>query len=396
MNARGIRRVRVYDAVAGRPPIRSRPDMVPSAPPWTRYASPSTSARCTGHRTGIGSAVAGIVGAAQRLGRGRRRSTPYVAELPGQAGATRQRRLPLPAAVAHRAVVARRSTAASTGGSAGADVVHGTNYVVPPSRAPDRRVGVRLLVPRPPCARHRRRPPRRRGAAPARAAEGTVRRHLVERHDGQGPRAARATDRVEVVHLGPLADPADRRPMTDRPACPTSTARRSCSRSARSSGARTCRRWSPRSDASPTSTATLRSSSPAPPGDDAARRRRRRSGVLDSGRGLARSCSRAGRRRRPRAGCCTTPRALAYPSLDEGFGFPILEAQQRGTPVVASTRRFDPRDRRRRRRAESPSSDADALAAALDCVVDERRHAATSSSRPAAPTSRRFSWSRHR
>ena len=28
---------------------------------------------------------------------------------------------------------------------------------------------------------------------------------------------------------------------------------------------------------------------------------------------------------------------LAYPSLDEGFGFPLLEAQQVGLPVVAST-----------------------------------------------------------
>ena len=28
--------------------------------------------------------------------------------------------------------------------------------------------------------------------------------------------------------------------------------------------------------------------------------------------------------------------ALAYPSLDEGFGFPILESQSSGTPVVAS------------------------------------------------------------
>ena len=27
---------------------------------------------------------------------------------------------------------------------------------------------------------------------------------------------------------------------------------------------------------------------------------------------------------------------LAYPSLDEGFGFPILEAQLAATPVVAS------------------------------------------------------------
>ncbi|MGD9999994.1 MAG: glycosyltransferase family 4 protein [Ilumatobacteraceae bacterium] len=30
-------------------------------------------------------------------------------------------------------------------------------------------------------------------------------------------------------------------------------------------------------------------------------------------------------------------RVLAYPSLDEGFGFPLLDAMQAGTPVVAST-----------------------------------------------------------
>jgi glycosyltransferase involved in cell wall biosynthesis len=30
-------------------------------------------------------------------------------------------------------------------------------------------------------------------------------------------------------------------------------------------------------------------------------------------------------------------RVLAYPSLDEGFGFPLLEAMGAGTPVVAST-----------------------------------------------------------
>jgi glycosyltransferase involved in cell wall biosynthesis len=29
--------------------------------------------------------------------------------------------------------------------------------------------------------------------------------------------------------------------------------------------------------------------------------------------------------------------ALAYPSLDEGFGFPVLEAQQLGVPVLATT-----------------------------------------------------------
>ena len=29
---------------------------------------------------------------------------------------------------------------------------------------------------------------------------------------------------------------------------------------------------------------------------------------------------------------------LAYPSLDEGFGFPLLDAMQMGVPIVASNR----------------------------------------------------------
>ena len=42
---------------------------------------------------------------------------------------------------------------------------------------------------------------------------------------------------------------------------------------------------------------------------------------------------------------------LVYPSLDEGFGFPILEAQTAGTPIVARRAGFDSRDRGRWRRA---------------------------------------------
>ena len=69
------------------------------------------------------------------------------------------------------------------------DVVHGTNYVVPPSRLPARRVGVRLLVPAPPDA----------GATPTCAAPGGC-------CAGRSPRARRCT-------------PARRRPRPRSPSC---------------------------------------------------------------------------------------------------------------------------------------------------------------------------------
>src|SRR5205823_14265700 len=37
-----------------------------------------------------------------------------------------------------------------------------------------------------------------------------------------------------------------------------------------------------------------------------------------------------------RAGVLARASVLAYPSLDEGFGFPLLEAMQLGVPVVAA------------------------------------------------------------
>jgi len=60
--------------------------------------------------------------------------------------------------------------------------------------------------------------------------------------------------------------------------------------------------------------------------------------------------------------------ALAYPSLDEGFGFPILEAQIAGTPVVASSSGSIPEIGGSAVLLSLPA-DADALAANLFWVV---------------------------
>ena len=83
-----------------------------------------------GHRTGVGARRR-----RPRSTRSRRDGVdarPVRGELPADAGAP-TRRLPMPAASpigCGRAPIGR----ASTGGSGGAEVVHGTNYVVPPTR----------------------------------------------------------------------------------------------------------------------------------------------------------------------------------------------------------------------------------------------------------------------
>ena len=62
--------------------------------------------------------------------------------------------------------------------------------------------------------------------------------------------------------------------------------------------------------------------------------------------------------------------ALAYPSLDEGFGFPILEAQSVGVPVVA-TRAGSIPEVAGGGAELVPLGDVDALAGALARVVDD-------------------------
>ena len=83
--------------------------------------------------------------------------------------------------------------------------------------------------------------------------------------------------------------------------------------------------------------------------------------------------------------------ALAYPSLDEGFGFPILEAQSVGVPVVATRAGSIPEIAGGG--AELVSlGDVDALAGALARVVDDedRRRELVAAGRANVA---RFSWS---
>jgi glycosyltransferase involved in cell wall biosynthesis len=63
-------------------------------------------------------------------------------------------------------------------------------------------------------------------------------------------------------------------------------------------------------------------------------------------------------------------RILAYPSLDEGFGFPILEAQQVGLPVVATCAGSIP-EVAGGGAALVPVGDRDALAGALTTLLDD-------------------------
>ncbi|MDX2379683.1 MAG: glycosyltransferase family 1 protein [Acidimicrobiia bacterium] len=83
---------------------------------------------------------------------------------------------------------------------------------------------------------------------------------------------------------------------------------------------------------------------------------------------------------------------LAYPSLDEGFGFPILEAQQAGTPVVASTAGSIPEIAGSAALLSSPT-DVDALAANLFWLLTSDEMTAKMIRR-GRQNLERFSWQR--
>jgi len=345
-----------------------------------------------GQRTGIGQAVAGLVGALSASSTSGESDSiaarvtimPYVTSTRADREPS-QRRLPIPAAAAIR-LWSRNSAPTVDRWLGRPDLVHGTNYVVPPTRCP-RLVSVYdcwfLEHPRDVDANVRR------AAAVLRrsVADGA---HVVTSSTSTTSRVREllATDRVHTIHLGPPpvpTIPAEDRPMTlpdidggpfilalgtveRRKNIPTLVA--AFGRLAREhESVRLVIAGAPGNDVAAVDRALSRL-------DTAASRRVLRLGPVSDAE---------------KTWLLANARTLAYPSLDEGFGFPILEAQQLGTPVVASTAGSIPEITGAAALLSAPL-DAEALAANLYWVVNsDDMHAKLA--RRGHANLRRFTWS---
>jgi glycosyltransferase involved in cell wall biosynthesis len=276
-----------------------------------------------GHRTGVGLAVADLVGALAR--RDDVRLVPYVVSSRARP-VPPQRRLPLPAFAAVE-LWGHTDHPRADRWLDGARVVHGTNYVVPPTRST-------ALVSVYDCwfLRHPDQASpavRRAGRVLRRAIRRGAHVHASSHATADAVRSLLATDDVHVVPLGapprPLDDGAplpaglDGRPLVaaigtverrkDLPTLVRAFARLVD----RAPDVHLVIAGAPGDDQARLD-ATIAASSPA------ARGRIHVLGPIDDstkGRLLTRSS------------------VFAYPSLDEGFGFPILEAQAACVPVVA-------------------------------------------------------------
>ncbi len=335
-----------------------------------------------GHRTGIGAAVAELTAALDA--QPGVDVTPYLVSFRARP-VPPVRRLPLPATVAHR-LWAVGSRPRVDRWLPGVDVVHGANYVVPPSRRP-RVVSVHdcwfLANP------ERASPTvRRAGEVLRRSVRDGATVHASSAATADAVRLLLGTDRVESIHLGPLAVPAAPREDSGWPstsldlfgtpfvlALGTQERRKNLPHLVTSFGRAGL------GDTLLVLAGTDGDDTPAV--HDAVlglpepfRRRVRIVGTVDED---------------TKAWLLHHAIALAYPSLDEGFGFPILEAQSVGVPVVATRAGSIPEIAGGG--AELVSlGDVDALAGALARVVDDedRRRELVAAGRANLA---RFSWS---
>lgn len=277
-----------------------------------------------GHRTGVGVAVDGM----QRGLAARpdvelipylvsRRSTP-------QAG---HRRLPLPGIVASH-VWSRADHPAADRWLREADLVHGTNYVAPPSRRPTIVTVYDCWFLRHPEAAT----PlvRRAGRNLRRAVDRGAWLHVTSDATAAEARELLGTERVATVYLGPPATPVA---VVTTPSAVADLAGRQLVVAV---GTEERRKGLP--DLVAAFALLARDHDDVvlvlagAGGDDS----RRLDEVISSSPVAARI-----RRLGPvdeltKAWLLRHANVLVYPSLDEGFGFPVLEANAAGTPVVAT------------------------------------------------------------
>ncbi len=312
-----------------------------------------------GPRTGIGNAVAWTIDALRDDADLELR--PYVTSMRARVRSP-QRRLPIPAAVALRLWAHQSPPFDRLLGHP--DVVHGTNYVVPPAQCA-RLVSVYdcWFLDHPSDAL----PDVRRSAAVLRRAiaDGA---HVVTSSDATSRRVRELldTDRVRTILLGPppidptAAGPSEPYGLPDLTSAPFILAVGTLER--RKNLPTLVAAFGRLAREHPTVKLVMAGAI----GNDADAVNR---GIARLDSAIAERVIRTGPVDDPtKRWLLEHARALAYPSLDEGFGFPILEAQLLGTPVVASTAGSIPQIAGAAALL-SPALDAEALAANLYWVV---------------------------
>ena len=281
-----------------------------------------------GHRTGVGVATAGLLEAL--AARDDVELDPFVVSFRSKPAAG-HRRLPIPGIVASH-VWAHSQWPRFDRWAGGAQVIHGTNYVVPPTRLPSLVSVYDCWFLRHPD--HAAPVVRRAGERLRRAIDAGAYVHASSDDTANHVRELFATDRVETIHLG-LPPPAPPLSTLSRPAVAadlrgepfvlaigTEDRRKALPSLVEAFGAIAAEHGPLHlvlaGAAGDDSLAVELAIAALPP---TARERVLRIGAVDDStkHWLLRSAA-----------------VLAYPSLDEGFGFPILEAQLAATPVVAN------------------------------------------------------------
>ncbi|MDJ0770500.1 MAG: glycosyltransferase family 1 protein [Ilumatobacter sp.] len=280
-----------------------------------------------GHRTGVGTAVAGIVAALD--GRADVSLEPY---LVSRRATLRDghRRLPLPGIVASHLWSRGRGPTADRW-LRDADVLHGTNYVAPPSSLP-------TVVSVYDCwfLRHPELASpvvRRAGATLRRAVERGAWVHASSDATADEVRSLLGTDRVRTVFLGAPAQ-VERDEATPPPLASELGGRHYVVAIATEERRKGLPLLVEAFEHLAGDHHDLLLVLAGAPGDDSPGIDRL---IADAGSHTRARIHRLGPVDEPTKRWLVRHGAvLAYPSLDEGFGFPILEAQAAGTPVVAT------------------------------------------------------------